>query len=115
MEETIRLLFMCFLAAIHKINSSFQEGDSHSRKSKLFPISLGKGLYLKTLLQGVHCSGLHEHKTPLGEMLSYLPLLLSDGLCTSRKGDLGNEMACRSRPLKLASGNADVGLCVSPI
>lgn len=47
--ETISLLFMCFLAAMEKINSSCQYGDFHSRKSSLFPVSLRNGLYLKII------------------------------------------------------------------
>lgn len=72
MGKIIRLSFMCFLAAIEKMNSSCQECDSHSMKSQLFPISLRKGLYFKTVL---HCSGLRENKTrPSGKMLSFLAL-----------------------------------------
>lgn len=85
MEETTRLSFMCFPVAIEKISSSCHWGDFHSGKSYLFPISLKKEFYLKNLLQGDHCSGLHKIPS-LGEMLSCVPSHLhSDSLCIPRK------------------------------
>lgn len=70
LEETIRLLFMHFLKAIKKINSSCRLGDFHSRKSYLQSASEEDETW-KNYFQGDHYLGLHEHKiSPLGNVLS---------------------------------------------
>lgn len=71
-----------------------------------------KTLLKNSYLQGSHGSGLPEHKNPPlgGNALMFALRPLSGGLCIPRKG---TEAVGGNGPLRLASGHAGVGLCVS--
>lgn len=113
--ETISLLFMCFLAAMEKINSSCQYGDFHSRKSSLFLVSLRNGLYLKLFCKVTTILGCRGIKTLfLGKCYHVCPFTYFLMLCVYQERETMQQNSMQKLPLRLTSGDANGRLYVSP-